>query len=80
MKSLAILLIAILTACTSPEEAHRALKSAGYSNIKTGDYAWFACGEDDFYHTKFTAKNPAGMKTSGVVCSGLLFKISTIRH
>lgn len=75
-------IIALLagTGCTNPEDARRTLESAGYSEIETGGYDFFACGKDDTYATKFTAKNPAGRTTSGTVCSGLLFKSSTIRH
>ena len=68
-----------MSACSNSEDAHRALNNAGYTNIKAGDYDWFACGQDDFYHTKFTATNTVGKQVSGVVCSGLLFKSATIR-
>ena len=76
---LAICLILLLSACSSPNDATRALQGAGYTNIQTGGYKWFSCGQDDFYHTKFTATNPAGRTVSGVVCSGFLFKDATIR-
>jgi hypothetical protein len=68
-----------LTACDNPSDADRALRSAGYEPIKTGGYAFFACGKDDTLATKFTAKNPRGDVVTGVVCSGLMFKNSTIR-
>ncbi len=81
MKKIAILTAAlILAGCTDANTATKALNSAGYSEISTGGYSWFACGQDDFYATKFTATNPAGYKTSGVVCSGLIMKGATIRH
>lgn len=80
MKRLFILFtVIILAACTNSEDARRALTSAGYTNISTGGYDWFACGGDDTYATKFTATNPAGNRVNGVVCSGLLFKSATIR-
>lgn len=76
----ASLLTAVLAAgCTSQSDAQRALSNAGYTDIQAGGYDWFACGKDDFYSTKFTAKNPAGQPVNGVVCSGLLFKSATIR-
>lgn len=74
-----IFMIGFVSACTNPTDAERALRSAGYSDIQIDGYAWFSCGEDDFYHTKFTATNPVGERVSGVVCSGLVFKDATIR-
>lgn len=76
---ISVALIILLSACTNSNDATLALSGAGYTDIKTGGYDWFACGEDDFYHTKFTATNPAGDRVNGVVCSGLLFKSATIR-
>ena len=74
-----ILSAVILSGCTSSKDTKHALTSAGYTNIQTGNYAWFACAQDDFYHTKFTAINVEGRQVSGVVCTGLFFKNSTIR-
>lgn len=68
----------ILTACTNQDDAMRALKAEGFTDIEFTGYDWFACSEDDFYHTGFVAtKN--GNRADGTVCSGLLFKGSTIR-
>lgn len=72
-------IIAPLSGCTSRKDANHALKSAGYTDIKTNGYAWFACSKDDFHHTKFTATNVRGKIVSGTVCSGLFFKNATIR-
>jgi hypothetical protein len=69
-----------LSGCSDPKGAKDVLYSAGYSEAKTHGADLFVCGKDDFYSTKFTAKNPAGKNTSGTVCSGLLFKGGTIRH
>ena len=74
-----LLITMLVTGCVDKKEANKTLTNAGFSNIKTYNYSWFACSEDDFYHTKFTAINPIGKEVSGVVCSGLLFKNSTIR-
>ena len=73
------LVSACLSGCTNKNDAERALKAAGYTDIHIDGYAWFACSDDDFYHTKFTANNPVGQKVHGVVCSGLLLKNATIR-
>lgn len=68
----------LLCSCISPDMTQKTLESAGYSDIKIEGYAWFACSEDDTFHTSFTAKNPKDQEVSGVVCCGL-FKNCTIR-
>lgn len=79
-KILFLALIAVaLSACSNSNDAHRALTGAGYTDIETHGWSPFACGEDDFFKTKFTATNPAGQRTKGTVCSGLIFKNATIR-
>lgn len=80
MKKIILIAVLFLTACSNPEDARRTLNAAGYTDIKTQGYAMFSCGSDDFYATKFSAKNPAGNDTKGTVCSGLLIKGSTVRH
>ena len=67
-----------LTGCSVPDKATETLKNNGYTDIKTDGYAWFACGEKDFFSTKFYAKSPSGQQVSGAVCSGF-FKGNTIR-
>lgn len=80
MKKILFIALALsLTACSNSSDAVRALQGSGYTNIQPGGYDWFACSKDDFYHTKFTATNPAGQTVSGTVCSGLLFKGATVR-
>lgn len=77
MKKILFLLI-LLTACTDNSTAYRVLKNDGYTNIKFTGYSWFACSQDDFYHTGFIAtKN--NHQIEGTVCSGLIFKNATIR-
>lgn len=46
-------------ACTATDEARETLEKSGFTDIQTGEYAWFECGEDTFNAT-FTAINPAG--------------------
>ncbi len=72
-------MLGIIFGCSNKKDAVKALYNAGYTKITPGGYSWFSCGEGDFYSTKFTATNPAGKRASGTVCSGLLFKGSTIR-
>jgi len=80
MKRLLLLTAAVtLINCTSPADTHKALEAYGFTNINPGGYAGFSCGQDDFYKTKFTATNTIGVQVSGVVCSGLIFKESTVR-
>lgn len=76
---LSVLLVS-LSGCSDPRGAKDVLKSAGYTEVQTHGANVFVCGQDDFYSTKFTAKNPAGKSTSGTVCSGLLLKGGTVRH
>jgi hypothetical protein len=79
MKKILILLLvaALMTGCTQPDKASSILKRDGYQNIELTGYKWFACSEDDFFHTGFKAtKN--GQEVEGVVCSEW-FKGSTVR-
>lgn len=78
MKYLIFLCFLALFSCTNHDKAKSVLSGDGYENIEITGYDWFACSRDDFYSTGFVAtKN--GKRVSGVVCSGLLFKGSTIR-
>lgn len=70
---------ALLAGCYSSNDARKALQAEGFTDIQITGHAWFACSEDDFYNTSFTAKNAQGKTVSGAVCSGVLFKNSTIR-
>lgn len=79
MKYIILLLTILLFGCTSETDTNRALEGAGFTEIQIGGYDVLGCSEDDFFHTKFTAKNPAGKIVSGTVCSGVLFKNATIR-
>jgi hypothetical protein len=75
-----VMLIVMCTtnACTDDNKTVHTLNDAGYSNIHTTGYTFFGCGEQDYYHTTFTALNPAGKNVSGIVCCGIL-KGCTIR-
>lgn len=72
-------LTCLLTGCTSESDATNALQSLGFSNVQMTGYHWFACSQDDWFHTGFTAQNIYGKYVSGTVCSGLLFKNATVR-
>lgn len=75
----AVLVAAVsLSACTAPNQAKRILEAQGYTNVETGGYGLFKCGQDDAFATNFTATSPSGTTVSGTVCSGW-FKGSTIR-
>lgn len=78
-KYLMIVGLLVLAGCSDSDTAIKALKGAGYTDIRTTGYSWFACGEGDSFSTGFVAKGPTGVKVEGAVCSGLLFKNSTIR-
>ena len=80
MKTVLIFLLAIfICGCTNSNDAKRALKASGFTDIKMTGYQWFACSQDDFYHTGFIATNAQGKQVKGTVCSGLLFKNATVR-
>lgn len=74
-----ILLLISSCNCTNEKDADRALKALGFTEVQVTGYNWFACSEDDWYHTGFKAINPKGELIYGTVCSGLLFKNSTVR-
>lgn len=76
-----ILLICVLglTACTDPKNAQRILEDNGYTDVRLTGYSWFSCGQGDTYRDGFIAKSPVGRDVEGTVCSGWLFKNSTIR-
>ena len=69
----------ILSSCSNSNDAHIALNAMGFTDIKITGYKWFACSDDDWFHTGSVAKNPQAYTVNGVVCSGLLFKNSTVR-
>lgn len=69
----------LCVSCTDESTATRVLEFEGVTEIQFTGYDWFACSKDDTFHTGFNGvKN--GKKISGVVCSGLLFKGSTVRY
>lgn len=70
---------ALLVGCSDSDTAIKALKGAGYSDIKTTGYSWFSCSEDDTFSTGFVAKGPTGVEVEGAVCSSLMTKGATIR-
>lgn len=78
-KILMTLLFVIITGCTNPNDAINALQDSGFTDIQITGYHWLACSKDDTYHTGFIATNPQGRIVKGTVCSGLIFKNSTVR-
>lgn len=75
---LALLLSLLLGACTSDNDAHRALEGAGFTEIETQGYSIWGCSDKETFRTKFKARNPQGTVVTGVVCSDWL-KAATIR-
>ena len=76
--SFLIPLALVLSGCTSPDNATKALEAYGYTDIQITGYDFFGCdSKDDDFHTGFTATEN-GHKVTGVVCAGLL-KGQTIR-
>lgn len=80
MKQILILCLLVMTSsCTSRSDADRALDALGFTDIEVTGYRMFSCGDDYFYHTGFHAMNPQHKKVSGTVCSGFLFKNSSVK-
>lgn len=80
MKRAVLLLgvLAFLGVYTASDKARQVLEANGYTNVQTGGYGFFSCGEHDTFSTKFTATAPGRQTVSGVVCSGFM-KGNTIR-
>ena len=68
----------IVSRCHDEAGTVRILEAQGYTNVVTDGRAWFSCGKDDVYQTKFEATSPAGKRVTGAVCAGW-WKDSTIR-
>lgn len=79
MKKLLILFMFMLIGCTDSSEAIRVLQMNGYTDIKITGYKFFGCSNSDDFSTGFTAKNSNNIIVTGVVCSSLYSKGSTIR-
>ena len=78
-KLLAIGLLLALAACSDPRGTIEAAEAMGLKEVQPQGYAFFGCSEDDFYHTKFTAKSASGKQVTGVASAGLFFKGTTVR-
>jgi hypothetical protein len=74
-----LIVLFLLMGCTNNPDAIRILQENGYKEIQMTGYNFFSCSKDDFYHSGFMAKSPNGNSIKGTVCSGILFKNSTIR-
>lgn len=72
--------VLLMAACTQPEKSTRLLEAQGYTDVEITGYDVWACSEDDWYHTGFTAKTVTGQPVKGTVCAGFLFKGATIRY
>jgi len=71
-------LLGFVSGCTvSDDTALHTLQGAGYTDIRLGDMAIMACG-DDKLSKKFHARGPTGQAVEGVVCCGYV-KNCTIR-
>lgn len=79
MKKVALLLIPLLASCTAPDRTRDTLRKAGFTDVQAQGWDMWACGEDDWYSTHFTAKNNQGQRIEGTVCCGLWTKQCTIR-
>ena len=72
------MILSFLGACSDGPGTRKALAAQGFTEIKTTGYQLFGCGQDDTFHTGFEAMSPAGVRVTGVACSGI-FKGTTLR-
>ncbi|QYN80453.1 hypothetical protein [Kosakonia phage Kc304] len=80
MKKILIAMLAVLAVgCTDADNATRLLDANGFTDIEITGYSFFSCSEKDAQSTGFIATGPTGKQVKGAVCSGLIFKNSTIR-
>ncbi|MGC0154827.1 hypothetical protein ACPRNU_20410 [Chromobacterium vaccinii] len=78
-KTLVLVAVLALSACSDGDAARKALNGAGYTNIKITGWKPLGCSKDDSFTTGFEARGPTGMQVEGVVCSSMMFKGATIR-
>lgn len=71
-------ILMLILACTAPDSTREALEAQGFTDVETGGYTVFGCGQDDTFHTEFTATNAQGQRVSGVACCGVM-KNCTLR-
>jgi len=77
-KTLIVIMLTLLTACTQDhEKVKHILEADGYTNISVGGYNSFACSEKDTYSNSFSAQKN-GMRVTGTVCAAA-WKDNTIR-
>lgn len=74
-----VILAVVLAACTDEAGTRKTLRNAGFTDVEITGYSWWACGDDDTFHTGFRAKNPRGETVEGTVCCGGLTKGCTVR-
>ena len=70
--------IAVTSCGVNPDKAQATLSAMGMTDIQIAGYAFFGCGQEDAYRSKFTAKAANGQAISGVLCGGP-FKGLTVR-
>lgn len=71
-----LLLLLLSAGCYAPDKTREAVTAAGFRNIETHGHAFFACGNDYTFATKFTATNVNGAQVEGVACCGLIMGCS----
>lgn len=76
------LLLAIIVGstrgCGVGDDGTQAIQAEGFTEVRIGDPAPWACGRDDAFGSYFTATDPLGVRVSGVVCCGFM-KACTVR-
>ena len=67
-KMTAVVVSALLSACTDPHGAEQAVEAMGMTDVTITGYRWTGCGKDDDQRTGYQATNIHGQRIEGVVC------------
>lgn len=76
--ALALLAAATVALYADDSDDLRAVRAAGYTDVRIGGWAPFACSDSDVTSKRFSARDGDGRPVAGVVCCGFLKKC-TIR-
>lgn len=80
LRTFVLIFITLLTiSCKRESDVKKFAKAEGWQSYKVEGYCWLCCSEDETFHTEFTAITKEGKTITGAVCSGIIFKNSTMR-
>jgi len=68
---LVLIMIVLFIGCTDESRSYKVLTESGYTDIQFTEHSYVDCGNNDFYHTGFRARDYRGKPIFGTVCCGL---------